>query len=298
MDQTPFLKRLKKSEKLVADGATGTNLLQRGLPRGVSSERWVLENPDEIIRLHQDFINAGAQIILTCTFGANALRLAEAGIQDQLQEVNHRAVALARQAVSDSGKPVYISGSIGPLGKLLKPYGPLSPEEATAAYKEQIQALAEARVDLLVIETQFDLAEGTAAVHAARSVSELPLVVSFSYDRGTRTMMGVNPTQMAKVMNNLEVDILGINCGRSLEDNLNALKELRQATSKPIWFKPNAGLPTVDELGNSVYTLEPQAMGNQASDWLEAGAAVIGGCCGTSPDHLRAIAHSTLKVGE
>jgi 5-methyltetrahydrofolate--homocysteine methyltransferase len=288
MPQTPVLERLKSGEILVADGATGTNLIERGLPPGVSSESWVLDKPEEIVRLHQDFIAAGARIILTCTFGANALRLAESRLAGQVFEVNHRAVQLAREAVA--GRPVYIAGSIGPLGKLLKPYGPLSHEEATATYQEQIQTLVEAGVDLLVIETQFDLTEAGCAILAARSASQLPLVVSFSYDRGTKTMMGVTPSQMAKAIAEQEVDILGINCGRSLEDNLNALKELRQATTRPIWFKPNAGIPIVDEIGNSTYTLEPQALGERTRDWLTAGAVVVGGCCGTSPDHLNSVA--------
>lgn len=287
MTDESFLECLKGGQTLFADGATGTNLLVRGLPRGVSSEQWVLDKPDEILRLEREFIQAGAKILLTCTFGANPFRLDEAGLTGRSKEINRQAVELAQDAARDH--PVFVAGSMGPLGKLLKPYGPILPEEAVSAFMEQAQTLSEAGADLIVIETQFDISEATAAVRAARAVSDLPLVVSFSYDRGTRTMMGVNPTKMAAAMQELNVDVLGINCGRSLEDNYKALLELRQATNLPIWFKPNAGLPEVDEVGNSRYSLPPKTMGEQALTWVTAGAAIIGGCCGTTPEHLKAI---------
>ena len=288
MIKNGFLDRLSAGETMVADGATGTNLFIRGLPHGTPSESWVLEKPEEVIRLHRDFSAAGAQILLTCTFGANPLRLAEFGLADRTGEINRRAVDLVKQAVGDN--PVLIAGSIGPLGKLLQPYGPVSKEEAMLAYSEHSKSLSEAGVDLILIETQFDLDEATTAVSAARKTSNLPVVISFSYDRGTRTMMGVNPTRMASVMNGLGVDMLGINCGRSLDDNLRALEELRQASNLPIWFKPNAGLPHVDGAGNSSYDTSAQEMGDQVSQWLANGASVIGGCCGTTPEHLAAIA--------
>jgi 5-methyltetrahydrofolate--homocysteine methyltransferase len=189
------------------------------------------------------------------------------------------------------GTSSLVAGSIGPLGQLLKPIGPLTVEEAFTAYAEQAKALSDAGVDLLVIETQFDLAEATAAIQAARSVSSLPLVASFSYDRGKKTMMGVSPTKAAVALAS-QVDLIGINCGRSLDENLANLHELRQVISLPIWFKPNAGLPRVDDNGDTIYELSPQQMGEQVPAWLAAGAQVVGGCCGTSPAHLQHIAQS------
>jgi 5-methyltetrahydrofolate--homocysteine methyltransferase len=151
--------------------------------------------------------------------------------------------------------------------------------------------LVDAGVDLLVIETQFDLTEASAAVRAVRAVDgEIPLVCSFSYDRGTRTMMGVRPEAMAETIGALAVDALGINCGRSLEENLQALGQLRQATDKPIWFKPNAGMPEMDEDGKPSYSVSPAEMGALVPGWLAAGAQLVGGCCGTSPEHLAEIA--------
>ena len=291
--ENAFLEFIKTGKVLVADGATGTNLQQRGLPRGLSGENWVLDKPEEIIRLERDFIDAGAGLILTCTFNASPLRLEGGDLAGHALEINRRAVELGRQAIA--GRPVLLGGSIGPAGKLLKPYGPLSEEEAVQNFAEQAQALADAGVDLLVIETQFDLSEAKAALTGARQVTHLPIVCSFSFDRGTRTMMGVKPSQVAAELKELDVDMVGINCGRSLTENLAALKELRLSTDLPIWFKPNAGLPEVDAQGNAHYTTTPEQMGELAPEWIAAGAQIIGGCCGTSPDHLRRIAAAAKR---
>jgi 5-methyltetrahydrofolate--homocysteine methyltransferase len=287
MNNRAFLETLHTGRHLVSDGATGTNLIARGLPQGSTSENWVLEQPAQIIRLHQEFVAAGADIILTSTFGATSLRLAGSSLAGRAAEVNQRAVELARQAVGSS--PVWVAGSLGPVGALLKPYGPLEADAVTESYAEQARSLAEAGADLLVIETQFDLSEAKAAIQGVRSVTSLPLVCSFSYDRGRRTMMGVSPTQAARQLADLGIDIIGINCGRSLEENLQNLVELRQATGLPIWFKPNAGLPQIDENNRTIYSLTPAGMGNLVSAWLEAGAQIVGGCCGTSPEHLAQI---------
>ena len=181
------------------------------------------------------------------------------GLGRRAAEINRRAVELARQAAA--GTDVLVAASIGPTGQLLKPFGPLDEAEAERAFAEQARALAEAGADLLVIETQFDLAEARIALRAARAAaSGLPLVCSFSYDRGTRTMMGVQPAQMAGELEGL-ADVLGINCGRSLDDNLKALQELRAATALPVWFKPNAGLPQLDEDGQFVLRRHPREDG-------------------------------------
>lgn len=291
--RTSFLEQLHSGQILIADGATGTNLLARGLPRGATAETWVLEQPEQIIRLHRDFIASGANILLTSTFSATSLRLAGSPLEGRAVQINQRAVELARRAAS--GASILVAGSLGPVGQLLKPYGPIEPEAAAQAYAEQAQALSAAGADLLVIETQYDLAEAKAAIQGVRSVSTLPLVCSFSYDRGRRTMMGVSPSQMARELTGLGVDMVGINCGRSLEENLENLRELRQATSLPIWFKPNAGLPRIDAQGNAFYEVTPEAMGSQVKLWLDAGAWVVGGCCGTTPDHLRQIAQAVQK---
>jgi len=291
MPTPAFLQRLKDGKILVSDGATGTNLQQRGLPVGLPGEVWVFEKPEEILGLHRDFIAAGSDILLTCTFGGTSLRLESHGLGQRTAELNHAAVSLARQAAQGSG--ALVAGSIGPTGQLLKPLGPLEESQAEAVFAEQARALVEAGVDLIVVETQFDLAEASAALRAVRSVSaEIPLVCSFSFDRGKRTMMGVKPSQVAETLPALGAQVLGINCGRSLDENLEALRQLRAATDLPLWFKPNAGLPEVDAEGNPIYRLSPAEMGAQAALWVQAGAQVVGGCCGTSPAHLQAVAQA------
>lgn len=288
MSDSPFLKRIQSGKPLILDGATGTNLQARGLPAGSPSDLWVLDNPAEVQALHRAFLEAGADLILTDTFGSSPNNLRQAGLLDRFEESNRRAVALAREAAQPFG--ALVGGSMGPLGEMVGPYGTLSLEDAQTAYAAQARLLSEAGVDVLVIETQFDLGEAEAALKGVRSVSDLPVVVSFSYDRGTRSMMGVKPAKMAAVFAPYAPEALGINCGKSLADNLAVLQELRASTSLPIWFKPNAGLPGTDAQGNTVFSVTPQEMGAAARDWLANGANLVGGCCGTSPAHLAAIA--------
>jgi 5-methyltetrahydrofolate--homocysteine methyltransferase len=283
-----LIDRLNKKKILVSDGATGTNLQQRGLIKGKSPEAWMLEKPEEIIKLEKDFIKAGSDILLTCTFGASTIRLKQNGLDGKAAEINNRAIQLVRQAIG--GQEILIGGSMGPLGHMLKPYGDLELATAKSNYEEQAAVLAKAGVDFLVIETQYDMNEVNAAVESAQKVCSLPIVCSFSYDRGTRTMMGVRPSQTAQEFEKQGITAIGINCGKSLEDNYKCLNELRQSTSLPIWFKPNAGLPKVDETGSTIYSISPEEMGGQVNDWIAAGATIIGGCCGTSPAHLGAIA--------
>lgn len=288
MPDNPFLTILQNGEILIADGATGTNQIARGLPAGKTAEAWVIEEPDKVIQLHRDFIASGANILLTSTFNASSIRLKNSPLEGQSDTIVRKAVELAKIAIGSA--QVFTAGSLGPVGALIKPYGPLDSDEVRIAYMEQAKAHSEAGADLFVIETQFDLAEVKAAIQGVRQVSTLPLVVSMSYDRGKRTMMGVSPSQAVKELNDLSFDIIGINCGHSLEENLQNLYELKPLTSKPIWFKPNAGLPRLDSSGTTVYDISPGEMGSLTPLWLEAGAQIVGGCCGTTPKHLEEIA--------
>jgi 5-methyltetrahydrofolate--homocysteine methyltransferase len=287
MTKMNFLDRIRAGEVLVADGAMGTNLQPLGLPKGKPGEVFLMEKPEAVASVHRAFIEAGADILLSCSFGGTGIRLEGAGLNARAEEVNRRAVGLAREAAGDGR---YVAGSMGPTGLLLEPNGPLTAEAAENAFAEQAGWLTEAGVDLLVVETQYDLGEAEAAVRGARRASSLPLVCSFSFDRGVRTMMGVRAGQMAKAVTEWGADLVGINCGRSLEDNLKVLADVRAATDLPIWFKPNAGMPKVDEHDNAYYDVTPEDMGACVAAWLAAGAQVVGGCCGTSPAHLRAIA--------
>lgn len=284
-----FVERLRTGHILVADGATGTSYQQMGLPLGVAPEEWIETDPDKVVGLHRAFIEAGADIILTDSFGGTPLRLRETSFAGRAGELNRRAALLARQAASAAGD-VLIAGSMGPTGMLMEPLGELTEAAAADAYAQQAQGLAEGGVDLLLLETFFALDEALAAIQGIRRVSTLPLAVSFSFDQGTRTMMGLSATKMAEAIAPLGVAALGANCGRSLDDMVKITRELAEAgTGLPLWIKPNAGLPRMD--GDTArYGTTPEIMAEYTRRFIELGASIVGGCCGTSPDHLRAIA--------
>jgi 5-methyltetrahydrofolate--homocysteine methyltransferase len=286
-----FLSRLASGETLVADGATGTNLQKLGLKPGTIPEELLFDDPDVIFNLEKSFVEAGSDIILTCTFGGTRVRLKESKYADKVTEINARAVEVARKAAS-LRPGVLVGGSIGPTGALLKPLGPLTAEEAAAAFHEQASALASAGVDLFVVETQFALDEAKLAVEAVKAVSDLPIVISFSYDRGTRTMMGVKPAQIPQTFAGMGVAAIGANCGTTLE-NMEILVNEYAATQSglPIWAKPNAGLPRLNTDTNlSEYDVTPEQMADFAQKYVAAGARIVGGCCGSTPEHIAAIA--------
>jgi len=286
-----LLDRLSGGRVLVADGATGTNLQQAGLKSGEHPEDWVHSHPERVVALEQAFVEAGADIILTCTFGGTRPRLAGSQFGERVNELNQEAAALARKAAS-ADSDVLVAGSMGPLGQLLKPLGQISAEGAFAAYTEQAAALSKGGVDLIVIETQFSLEEGAAALRASQSVTDLPIVVSFSFDRGTRTMMGVKPTEVAARFRDLGASMIGVNCGTTLQNALTVLDEYARAVPDfPLWFKPNAGLPSMKD-GLTVYDVSPEQMAEFATAAIERGARVVGGCCGSTPEHVRAIARA------
>ena len=286
-----FLERLNSGEILVADGATGSNLQKMGLRPGQPPEDLIIDNPDILFTLERSFVEAGADIILTCTFGGTRMRMKDSKYQDRAPEVNIRAAELARKAAS-AREGVMVAGSMGPVGGLLKPYGPLDAEEVQATFAEQAKALTEGGVDFLLIETMFAFEETTAAFEGARSVSDLPIVVSFSYDRGTRTMMGIKPKDVIKKYSEMGAVVIGANCGTTLE-NMEAVVKEYGATlpNVPLWVKPNAGVPHMDiETEQGVYDMTPEDMGNYARKYVELGAKIIGGCCGNTPEHVAAIA--------
>jgi 5-methyltetrahydrofolate--homocysteine methyltransferase len=283
------MERLQRGEILVSDGATGTNLQKAGLVAGQTPEAWVLEQPDKILSLAQSFVEAGADIILTCTFGGTRLRLRESPLADRVTEINQRAADIARKAASKR-TDVLVGGSLGPTGLLMKPYGPATPEEVAASYEEQAKALSEAGVDLLVIETMFALDEAQSALEGARRVTDLPIVVSFSYDRGVRTMMGVKPAQVTGKFLPLGANVIGANCGTTLENMEAIIREYQSAAPEAIlWAKPNAGLPEMGADNQAVYKVTPEEMGEFAKKYVAAGARIVGGCCGSTPEHVAGI---------
>ncbi len=286
-----FVDRLKAGEMLIADGATATNYQQMGMAIGVAPEEWIFDRPEKVRGLHRAFIEAGSDIILTDTFGATSLRLRESRYAGRTTDLNRAAVALAREAASTS-PGILVAGSMGPTGLLMEPLGELTPAAAADAYAEQAAALSQGGVDVLLLETFFALDEAVAAIEGVRRSSALPLVVSFSFDRGTRTMMGLSPTRVIESIGPLQVAAIGANCGRSLEDMEQVVHEFTTLKAGiPLWIKPNAGLPRMD--GDIArYDTGPSEMAEFARRYIDAGAQVVGGCCGSSPEHVRAITAS------
>lgn len=293
MNETTFQSALSSGVVMVSDGATGTNLQVAGLEAGVAAETWVLDRPDAIAALHDSFIESGSDIILTCTFGGNRL-CNDAAVAERSSEINTRAAQLARVVADKSQRKVFVGGSMGPTGSMLKPLGPLEPDEVVDAYAEQAAALADGGVDFLILETFYDIAEATSAIGGVRQVSKLPLICSFSYDRGTRTMMGVSPKQMVEAIAPLGVAAVGANCGTTPDNMLAVLGELaNQDAGLPIWIKPNAGLPTGSP---PRYNVLPAEMAAFARRYVALGAQIVGGCCGNTPEHVAAIAGAVKPV--
>jgi 5-methyltetrahydrofolate--homocysteine methyltransferase len=285
-----FLERLNNGEILVSDGATGSNLQRMGLKPGKPPEDLIIDEPDILLKLARGFVEAGSDIILTCTFGGTRMRMKDSKYQDRTPEVNIRAVEIARQAAS-SRTDVLIAGSMGPVGALLEPYGPLKADDVRATFAEQAKALTEGGADLLLIETMFAFEETDAAFEGARSASDLPIVVSFSYDRGTRSMMGVKPKDVIKRYKDKGADVVGANCGTTLENMEAVVKEYADAMPNfPLWVKPNAGIPRMDiETEIGIYDMSPEDMANFSQKYVALGARIVGGCCGNTPEHVAAI---------
>jgi len=282
-----ILSRLNSDRVIVSDGAMGTMLQDAGLPAGASPEAWLLENPDPVRGVHNAYVEAGAELILTCTFGGTRTRLERPGLAERVAEVNRRAVEIAREA---AGSEAYVAGDIGPLGEFLAPLGKITYEQAVDIFAEQATALAEAGVDVLYIETMSALDEVRAAVEGAQQAeSGLPVFATLSFDSHGRTNMGVRPEQAAEALLALGVDALGANCGATLEMTEGAVTKIHEVAPDAILIaKPNAGKPyTVGR--EVVYDATPEDMAEYARKFVALGALVVGGCCGSTPAHIAAI---------
>ncbi len=271
---------------VITDGAWGTRLQELGLEPGAIPDAWNLEHPGRVEQVARDYVEAGSEVILTNTFRANRVALASAGLQDRVRDINRAGVEISRRAASGRAR---VAASMGPAGKMLMT-GEVTPDELEAAFGEQAAALAEGGADALLIETMSDLEEARIALRAARSTG-LPVIVSFAFDTGRnrdRTMMGVAPEQAAAEMQAAGADAIGANCGAGIERFV-ALCARLAACSLPVWIKANAGLPEWRD-GRAVYTSEPQPFAAHLAPLVEAGAAFVGGCCGTTPEFIRALA--------
>lgn len=276
---------LIKEKPLFLDGATGSNLQKKGMSAGVCPEKWILEHRDIMIELQRQFVDAGSNIVYAPTFTANRIKLAEYGLAGDIEKMNRELVALSKEAVGDRA---YVAGDLTMTGEQLAPMGKLSFEELIEVYKEQIRYLADAGVDLLVIETMMSLQETRAAVIAAREVCDLAVMATLTFETDGRTLFGTDAVTAAVVLESLGVAAVGTNCSTGPDQMVETVRAMAQATSIPIIAKPNAGLPALDAKGNTVYDMDAETFGNGMRDLIRAGASIIGGCCGTDPDYIRA----------
>lgn len=280
---------LINNKTILADGAMGTMLNAKGVSFEKCLDELNISNPAVVADVHRAYIEAGSQIILTNTFSANRYKLEKYGLQNELTAINTAGVALARQVVADSQKNVLIAGDIGPLGVRLAPFGRIQVEDARNAFAEQVRALAAAQADLIVIETISDLYEAQAAVQAAKENCSLPVIVSITFTRDGRTILGDTPEKTARTLAKTGADVIGVNCSAGPSQLLRILKQMHQAEpAMKLWVKPNAGWPE-QVSGRIMYPADPEYFGDYALSFRSAGARIVGGCCGTTPQHITAM---------
>lgn len=294
-------RELWKKGPVLLDGATGTNLQEAGMPAGVCPESWILENPQVLIELQKEYIEAGTDILYAPTFSANRLKLKEYGLEAQLEDMNRRLVALSQEArrqvyEKNTGTgSVLIAGDMTMTGQQLYPLGELTFEELVMVYKEQARVLEAAGVDLFVIETMMSLQECRAAVLAIREISTLPIMVSLTYQTDGRTLYGTTPEIAAAVLQELGADAIGMNCSAGPEAMIEPVKAMAEYAVIPIFVKPNAGLPRLEN-GKTVFDTTPETFADWGKQLVEAGATLIGGCCGTTPEHMKALSKAVFGM--
>ena len=292
----PFLERLSRGVVL-ADGAMGTYLYERGIPFDRSFDEVNVSQPALVTAIHRDYLAAGAELIETNTFGANRYRLAHHGATESARVVNRAGAQLARNAREEVGEAVFVAGAMGPLGKPVAPLGTIAREEAYDAYREQVEGLVEGGVDLLIIETQSDLAEAAIAIQAARNVTDHhPLILQMTFTEDGRTLYGAYPEDVARAVDGTMVDVLGANCSVGPQILLDMIERLKRRTQLPLSVMPNAGLPRFVN-GRFVYLSSPEYLAEYATRFAAAGARLVGGCCGTTPVHTRKM-RDALRAAE
>lgn len=288
-----LLGRIQLGDILICDGAMGTQLMARGLTAGECPDAWCLSRPDDVRQINQSYANAGSDIVETNSFGASPIKLAGYGIADKAQSINRAAAQLAREAMGSRG---FVAGSVGPTGQFMKGEGgQLSEEDAYQAFATQIAALAEGGADSICVETMWSVREASQAIRAARQGTNLPVLCTFTFNpgkRGFRTAVGLTPAAAAKGALDAGADVIGANCGTGIDHMIEIARELRAAfPTTPIMIQPNAGLPVFEE-GQTVYKETPEYMSSKIGELVALGVNIVGGCCGTTPQHITAMKRS------
>ena len=277
---------LLRNGTVILDGATGSNLRASGMPVGVCTEQWVLEHPEVLQNLQRAYVEAGSQIVYAPSFSANRLSLSMYGLEDKLAEMNRALVQLSRDAV---GGRAYVAGDMATCGKPVDVEGGVRYEELIEVYREQAQLLVDAGVDLIGLETMMGVTECSAAIEAIRSVCDLPVMCTLTLDAVGAAYFDGDAELAAQTLPALGADAIGVNCGQGPELYLSVIQRMRAHTDLPLIAKPNAGLPVIQSDGSAVYGMSPGKFAREMAQLKKAGASILGGCCGTTPEHIRAL---------
>lgn len=270
----------------VIDGAMGTMLMKAGLESGKAPESWILEKPDEVVKVHQAYADAGADILITNSFGGNSIKLKKSGLEKKADEINETAARLARSVARNK---CFAAGNIGPCGELLQPMGLLTEEEVKSSFTRQAKVLAKNGVDLFLIQTFYSLQEIKLAIEGIQSVSDLPIIASMTFQenpKGFATMMGDKVGDSMKALMDAGAEVVGTNCSLGSESMISLAREIRSAVSIPVVIEPNAGIPEVVQ-GKTIYNENAETFAEHMVRIKGLGVDVIGGCCGTTPEHIR-----------
>ncbi len=289
---------LSKEQILYLDGATGSNLVKAGMPAGVCPEQWILEHKDVMLALQKEYVQAGTDILYAPTFTANRIKLKEYHLEDKMAAMIKELVAISKEAAASVDRKVYVAGDLTMTGESLKPLGNMELEDLISVYKEQILYLVEAGVDLLVVETMMSLAESRAALIAAKEVCDLPVMVTLTFEGDGRTLYGTDARTAAVVLESLGACAIGANCSTGPAKMKNVITSIAEVTNIPIIAKPNAGLPFLDEWGNTCYDMQADTFVEEMQLLVEAGASILGGCCGTTPAYIKGLYQKFSKAGK
>jgi homocysteine S-methyltransferase len=289
-----FLERLRKGV-LLCDGAMGTLLYTRGVSYYQCFDELNLSNPQVVQKVHQDYIKAGAEIIETNTFGANRFKLATHGFEEKVRDINLRGAKLAREAREIEGKDIFVAGSMGPIGQRVHPFGGIILKQVREAFLEQAEGLLEGGVDLFIVETISDLREMREAVSAIRGICQLPIIASMTFGEDGKTLMGNTPEEVAEFLNKLDIEVVGANCSVGPLKMYEVIQTMKDKTDKFFSAQPNAGLPHFVE-GRYIYLSSPEYMADYAEKFIRSGVNIVGGCCGTTPEHIKKMCQVIRKL--
>ena len=276
---------------LLLDGATGSNLMASGMPRGICTETWVIEHKEIFQELQRAYIAAGSQVIYAPTFGGNRINLAKHGLTDRIEEINRTLVGYSRELAGDG---VYVAGDITTSGSFITSDGDYTYDDAFKMYQEQVKILADAGIDLIAAETMINIEETLAAVDAANSVCDLPIMCTMTVEADGSIFSGGNAIEAAVSLEAAGADAVGINCSVGPDQLVSVVRNIKENVSIPVIAKPNAGMPMIDDRGNAVYSMNPEDFASYMKILIENGASVVGGCCGTTPAFIRAL-HDSIR---